>query len=92
MSNIPFEKQYFLPNPVADIEHKIAQGEAISGDELLDAIEHSQGHPLNDRVTKIVRSFSVAAVKRRGRPATKGRDYFALADVDDRYPALLQKL
>ncbi len=89
MYKIPFEKQVFPANPVADIEYKIAQGEPVSGDELLDAIEH---YPLNDRVTKIVRRFSVAAVKRRGRPSkSKGREDFALEEVHARYPALLRK-
>ena len=43
MSNIPFEKQVFPVDPVGQIEHKTAQGEPVSGDELLDAIEYSQG-------------------------------------------------
>jgi hypothetical protein len=40
----------------------------------------------------VVRKFSVSAVKRRGRLSNcKGREDFALAEVDDRYPALLQE-
>ena len=40
----------------------------------------------------VVRRFSVSAVKRRGRPRnSRGRDDFALEEVDARYPALLRK-
>jgi len=68
MANIPIEKQLLAVNPIERIEHKIAQGEAIPGGELLDAIEQSQGHTLDDRARDVVRRFSVSAVKRRGRP------------------------
>jgi hypothetical protein len=92
MPNIPFEKQVFPVDPVGQIEHKIAQGEPVSGDELLDAIEYSHDHPLVDRLRDIIRRFSVSAVKRRGRPSNcKGREDFALKEVDARYPALLRK-
>jgi hypothetical protein len=92
MSNIPFEKQRLPEDPVAQIEHKIAQGEPVSGDELLEAIEQSQGHRSDDRLRDVVRKFSVSAVKRRGRPSnSKGREDFALEEVDARYPALLRK-
>ena len=89
MSNIPFEKQVFPVDPVGQIEHKIAQGEPVSGDELLDAIEYSQGHPSVDRLRDIIRRFSVLAVKRRGRPSIcKSPEDFALEEVNARYPAL----
>ena len=92
MSTIPFEKQLLPVNPVDRLEHKIAQGQAISGDELLDAIEQSEGHSLAHRLRDVVRKFSVSAVKRRGRPInSKGREDFALEEVDARYPALLRK-
>jgi hypothetical protein len=95
MSTIPMEKQLLPVDPVEQIKHKIAQGDAVSGDELLDAIEQSQGHQLDDRIRDVVRKFSISAVKRRGRPPSKcedrAREDFAMAEVDDRYPALLQK-
>jgi hypothetical protein len=91
MSNIPFEQQVF-PITVEQIDHQIALGKAVSGDELLHAIEWSVGQPLDDRLRKVVSAFSVVAVKRRGRPGNfKGREDFALRQVDARYPALLQK-
>ncbi len=92
MAKIPFEKLRSPVNPVEQIVHKITQGEAVSGDELLDAIEQSQGHHLEDRLRDVIRRFSVSAVKRRGRPSkSKGREDFALEEVDARYPVLLQK-
>lgn len=92
MSKIPFEKQYLPVNPVEQILHKIAQGEAVPGDELLHAIEWSGGHQLDDRLRDVVSKFSVSAVKRRGRPInSKGREDFALEEVNAWYPALLRK-
>jgi hypothetical protein len=92
MSKIPFEKQLLPVNPLDQIEHKIAQGEAVSGDELRDAIEQSQRHQLDDRLRDVISRFSVSARKRRGRPSkSKGREDFALEEVDARYPALFRK-
>jgi hypothetical protein len=92
MSNIPIEKQLLPVNPVEQIEHKLAQGEAVSGDELLGAIEYSQRHQPDDRLPDFIRRFSVSAVKRRGRPSkSKGPEDFALEGVHARYPALLRK-
>jgi hypothetical protein len=91
MSNILVAEQRLPVNPVEQIAHKITQGEAVSGDELLHAIEWSGGH-IDDRLRDVVRRFSVSAVKRRGRPNNcKGREDFALKEVDARYPALLRK-
>jgi hypothetical protein len=92
MTNIPFEKQRLPLNPVEQIELKIAQGRNVSGDELLYAIEQSQGYQLDDRLRDVVRKFSISVVKRRGRPSNcRGREDFALAELDARYPALLRK-
>ncbi len=92
MSNIPIEKQLLPVNPVEQIEYKIAHGEAVLGDELLGAIEQSQGHQLDDRLRGVVCRFSISAVNRRGRPSNpKGREDFALEEVNARYPALLRK-
>jgi hypothetical protein len=91
MSNIPIEEQRLPVNPVEQIAHKITQGEAVSGDELLHAIEWSGGN-IDDRLRDVVRRFSVSAVKRRGRPNNrKGQEDFALKEVDARYPPLLRK-
>ncbi len=92
MSKIPFEKQLLPVNPVGQIEYKLAQGNAVSGDELLDAIEQSVDLQLAAPLRDIVRKFSVPAVKRRGRPSNhRGREDFALEEVDARYPRLLRK-
>jgi hypothetical protein len=92
MSTIPIEKQFLTINPIEQIEYKLAQREAVSGDELLDAIEQSEGHSLAHRLRDVVRKFSVSAGGRRGRPRnSKGHEDFALEEVDARYPALLRK-
>jgi hypothetical protein len=92
MSTIPFEKQLLPVNPVEQIEYKLAQREAVSGDELLDAIEQSEGHSLAHRLRDVVRKFSVSALRRRGRRRNpRGQEDFALEEVDARYPPLLRK-
>jgi hypothetical protein len=92
MTRIPVEQQHFPVDPVGQIEHKIAQGKPVSGDELLDAIEWSHTHSLTDGLRRVVRKFSVSAVRRRGRPTnSRGQDDFALMEVAARYPALLRK-
>ncbi len=75
MSNIPFENQRLPVNLVEQIAYDIAQGKGASGDVLLGALEQSGGHQLDDRLRDIIRRFSVAAVKRPGRPTIcKGRE------------------
>jgi hypothetical protein len=75
--------RFFPVEPVGRIEHKIAQGEPVSGGELLDAIEQSQGHSLPDGLRNVILKFSVSAVKRRGRPSiSQGQEDFALREVD----------
>jgi hypothetical protein len=39
MTAIPFKQQRFGLDPVKEIERKLAQGNALSGEELLRAIE-----------------------------------------------------
>ena len=64
----------------------------VSGDELRDAIEWSVGHQLDDRLREVISKFSVSEVKRRGRPPNnRAREDFALKEVDEKYPARLQK-
>ena len=89
MTNIPSEKQRLPVNLIEQIEHEITQGKAVSGDVLLAALEQFGGHQLDDRCRNVVRAFSVSAVKRRGRPSIcKGREDFALEEVNAKYPAL----
>jgi hypothetical protein len=91
MTDLPIEQRLQV-DPVEQIERNIAQGNAISGDELLRAIEQSENRRLDDRVRDVVRKFSVSAVGRRGRPRKcKGTEDFALEELHTRYPALLQK-
>jgi hypothetical protein len=92
MSKIPFEQQRLAMDPIEQIEREIVQGNAVSGDELLRAIEQSETRKLDDRLRDVIRKFAVSAVKRRGRPSNcTGREDFALAELDDRYPNVLRK-
>jgi hypothetical protein len=77
---------------VEDIKHKIERGHAVSGDELLGAIEQAYGFRSEDRFRDVARKFLVPEVRRRGRPTGyRAREDFALAEVDARYPALLRQ-
>jgi hypothetical protein len=92
MSNIPFEKQRLQVNLVEQIEREIASGRGVPGEILLAAIEQSAGLKLAAPLSEIVAKSSIPAVKRPGRPPnSKGREDFALEDVDNRYPTLLRK-
>jgi hypothetical protein len=92
MSNIGIEKQRLQVNLVEQIEREIAQGHGVSGEILLAAIEQSAGLKLPAPLPEIVAKASIPAVKRPGRPRNcKGREDFALEEVDARYPALLLK-
>jgi hypothetical protein len=92
MSTIPFEKQHLPVDLVGRIERDIAMGNTVSGSDLLAAIEQSVDLQLAARLRDIVSKSSVLAVKRRGRPTNcRGREDFALEEVNNRYPALLRK-
>ena len=90
MSNIPFEKQYLQVNLVDQIEREIASGHGVPGKILLAAVEQAVGRKLPAPLPEILTKASIPAVKRPGRPPnSKGREDFALEEVDARYPALL---
>ncbi len=92
MSKIPFGKQHLPVDSIGQIERDIAMGNGVSGGDLLAAIERSVDLQPPARLRDIVSKFSIPAVKRRGRPSRcKGRADFALAEVDDRYAAILRK-
>jgi hypothetical protein len=92
MSNILIEQQRLAVDPIEQLERAIAQGNALCGEELLRAIEQSESRQLDDRLRDVILKFSVSAGKRRGRPShCKGREDFALEELDDRYPALLRE-
>jgi hypothetical protein len=95
MSNIPFKEQKLPPNHLAFVQASIAAGDPVAGDDLLRAIEQITGAPLPEEARNFLLLAVIPAVKRRGRPPSKsqdrGREDFAMKEVDDRYPALLQK-
>lgn len=74
-----------------DVEHQIAQGKAVSGADLLGAIEQSLGRQLGDRLRGLVCKFNIPEVKRRGRPHSfDAKMDLAFDKLDRRYPALLR--
>lgn len=92
MSNIPFEKQLLQVNLVDQLARDVASGRGVSGENLLAAIEQSLGAKLAAPLTEIITAASISALKRPGRPPNpKGREDFALKELDDRYPALLRE-
>jgi hypothetical protein len=92
MSKVPFEEQRLPVDLVEQIERDIALGNAVLGNHLLGAIEQSVDLQLAARLRDIVSKFSIPAVKRRGRPShCKGREDFAMEELDSRYPMLLMK-
>ena len=92
MSKIPFEQQRLPANLVEQIGHEIASGHGVSGEILLAAIEQSTGLKLAAPLPEIIVKSSIPAVKRPGRPPnSKGREDFALEEVDAHYLTLLRK-
>ena len=92
MSKIPFGKQHLPVDSIGQIERDIAMGNGVSGGDLLAAIEQTVDLQLPACLRGIVSKFSLPAVKRRGRPTScRGREDFALEEVDARYPAILRK-
>jgi len=89
---IPFNRQRLQSNPVEIIKTELSLGHAVSGEQLLFAVENSTGRALPANVRELFASFSVPAVKRRGRPANnRGREDFGLEGLDARYSELLRK-
>lgn len=91
MSTVPFHQQCLSIDPIEQIQHKITAGCAVSGAELLRAIESSRTS-MDSRLRALLPKFSIAAKKRRGRPAgSKGREDFALLKLERLYAKLLPK-
>jgi hypothetical protein len=91
MSNIPFEKQFLPTNLFEKIKYKLAQREAVLGDELIEAIEQCIHQALPQNARSVLRLAVIPAVKTRGRPSNyDARLDLALDKVDQRYPALLR--
>ena len=92
MSNIPFEKQYLQVDLVDQIAREVALGHVVPGKILLSAIEQAVGRKLAAPLPEIIVKSSIPAVKRPGRPPnSKGREDFALEEVDAHYLTLLRK-
>ena len=89
--NIPRNQQRLPRDFVENIRFDRARGQAVPGEDLLSAVEQRLG-PLPSDLRELFPLFSIPAVRQRGRPANdRGREDFALEELDQRYAELLLK-
>lgn len=92
LNMIPFAQQYLKADPIDRIRFQIARGNLVQGKELLLAVEESIGVTLSPDLRQLFDAFSAPGQKRRGRPSNcRAQDDFALVELDQRYPDLLQQ-
>ena len=90
--SVPFNQQRLQRDFVATIKTEQASGKAVSGADLLCAVEQRMG-PLPEALRELFSAFSIPAVGRPGRPAgNSAREDFGLRDLDKRYTTLLRQL
>lgn len=90
--SVPFNQQRLQRDFVATIRTEQASGEAVSGADLLCAVEQRMG-PLPVALREHFSAFSIPAAKRRGRPANnRAREDFGMKELDERYADLLRQL
>jgi hypothetical protein len=87
---ISFEQQQ-ARDAVEIVKTERSLGNALRGEDLLRAVEQSIGHPLSPELRDLFPHFSApSSLKRRGRPRSdRGRQDFAMEEVDERYSELL---
>lgn len=89
---IPLNQQRLPREFVETIKADQARGLAVSGEDLLSAIEQWLGRPLPADLRELFPAFSIPAVRQRGRPANnRGREDFGLEELDASYSELLRK-
>lgn len=86
---VPFDQQHLSRDFVENIKLDRARGLTVAGDDLLHAVEQRIG-PLPLELRQLFSSFSIPAVRQRGRPANdRGVEDFGLEELDKRYAELL---
>ena len=89
--SVPCNQQRLQRDFVATIRIEQASGKAVSGADLLCAVEQRMG-PLPVDLRELFSAFSIPAVRRPGRPAgNSAREDFGLKDLDKRYTTLLRQ-
>jgi len=89
--SIPFSKQRLKRDIVADLRFDLDRGLAVSGEDLLRAVEQRMG-ALPDELRELFVAFSIPAVLRKGRPPNdRAALDFAMGDLDERYSSLLEQ-
>ena len=87
---IPFSEQRLKRDFAADLKFDLDGGRAVSGQDLLRAVEQRLS-PLPVELRELFPTFS-SSVPRRGRPpSNRAREDFAMEEVDERYFSLLGK-
>ena len=90
--SVPFNQQRLQRDFVATIKTEQASGKAVSGADLLCAVEQRMG-PLPVALRELLSAFSIPAVGRPGRPAgNSAREDFGLRGLDKHYTTLLREL
>jgi hypothetical protein len=83
MSRLPIAAQKLPADHVLFVQSRIRAGHAVTGNDLLLAIEQRTARPLSEEVRSIVRRAIIPAVKTRGRPRKFGAALdLALETVD----------
>jgi len=86
---VPFSEQ--RPDFAADLRFDIDRGLAVSGEDLLRAVEQRMG-ALPAELRQLFVAFSTPAVMRKGRPPNNRAALdFAMGDLDERYSSLLEQ-
>jgi hypothetical protein len=90
--SIPFSQQRLKRDFVADLRFDLDRGLAVSGEDLLRAVEQRMG-ALPAELRELLVAFSIPAVLRKGRPPNdRAALDFAMGDLDERYSSLLEQL
>jgi hypothetical protein len=88
---IPFSEQRLKPDFAADLRFDIDRGLAVSGEDLLRAVEQRMG-ALPAELRQLFVAFSTPAVMRKGRPPNNRAALdFATGALDERYSSLLEQ-
>jgi hypothetical protein len=87
----PFSQQRLKRDFAADLKADLNAGRAVSGEDLLRAVEQRTG-ALPAELRELFHAFSIPAVPRKGRPPNNRAALdFTMKDLDERYSSLLEQ-